>query len=165
MPLSITGNILTGPFLRPDITEPTHQKVLKSEPTHQTSLEVYEPDGECCIEVTSKSVPAQKITISGLKLNWLNKCGMIPGVSTVTGLGRSFLGLLHTIVHLAKAIFDTKNRREHLSEAALGFYNLGRGIVEAIPVLGNSLVIIFDLCRLEKQEKAYAARMRDLSSI
>jgi len=165
MSLSITGSFLTGPFLRPDITDPNDLKLVKTENITRDGLTISEnnePDGHVTLTIKKEPKPARQdtLTYSGLKLNWLNICGIIPGVSTVTGIGRAFLGLVHTIVHLAKAVFDKQNRNEHLNEAALGFYNLARGITEAIPVLGNLVVGIFDIYRLNKQQNAYDAKMK-----
>jgi hypothetical protein len=82
----------------------------------------------------------------------LNLLGYIPVVSTITGLGRALLGLVHTIVHLACSIFS-KNRDHHLEEAKLGAKNIGRGLIEAIPVIGNITMFIVDLKRMNKFEK------------
>lgn len=68
-------------------------------------------------------------------------------VSTITGLGRVLLSLVHTIVHLASAIFDARNRSEHLEEASLGAINFARGWIEMIPVVGNIAMFVADLVR------------------
>lgn len=85
----------------------------------------------------------------------LNTLGYIPVVSTISGLGRTLLGLVHTIVHLACSIFS-KNRDFHLEEAKLGAKNIGRGLVEAIPVIGNITMLIVDRVRMTKFEKMAA---------
>ena len=92
------------------------------------------------------------------KLCKLNKLGYIPVVSTVTGLGRALLGLVHTIVHLACLIFSclpnfSKNRDHHLEEVILGAKNVGRGFIESIPVFGNITMLIVDLLRMNKFDK------------
>jgi hypothetical protein len=74
-----------------------------------------------------------------------NKLGYFPIVSTITGCARALLGIIHSIVHLASAIFDSKNRDHHLQEAKLGGYNIGRGIVEMIPVVGSTILLVKDL--------------------
>jgi len=79
-----------------------------------------------------------------------NKLGYIPIVSTITGCARALLGIIHSIVHLASAIFDSKNRDHHLQEAKLGGYNIGRGIVEMIPVVGNIILLVKDLIIAKK---------------
>ncbi len=83
----------------------------------------------------------------------LNNLGYIPGVSTITGCGRALLGIVHSIVHLATAIFDSKNRAKHLEEAKLGGKNIARGLVEMIPVIGNITMFVVDLKRTNKFEK------------
>lgn len=83
----------------------------------------------------------------------LNICGYIPGVSTLTGAGRSLLGTVHTIVHLASAMFDSKNRSDHLAEAALGGKNMLRGLVETVPVIGNIATFTHDNKRSQKFNK------------
>jgi len=82
----------------------------------------------------------------------LNRYGYRPIVSTITGLGRALLGIVHTIVHLVCAIFS-KNREHYLQEASLGAKNIGRGVVEAIPVIGNITMFVIDLLRMNKYEK------------
>ena len=91
-------------------------------------------------------------TTTGLTSCRLNILGYIPAVSTVTGLSRALLGLVHTIVHLACSIFS-KNRDHHLEEAKLGAKNIGRGLIEAIPVIGNITMLIVDFKRTSKFEK------------
>ncbi len=81
----------------------------------------------------------------------LNISGYIPVVSTITGLGRALLGVVHTIVHLVSAIFS-QNREHHLQEASLGAKNIGRGFVEAIPVIGNITLFVVDLRRTNRFE-------------
>jgi hypothetical protein len=81
----------------------------------------------------------------------LNGAGYLPIVSTVTGLGRSLLGLAHTIAHLVIAIFTRKGH--HLREAGLGAQNFGRGLVEMVPFLGNAAMLFNDVRRVMKYEK------------
>lgn len=90
----------------------------------------------------------------------LNKIGYIPGVSTITGCGRALLGIVHSIVHLASAIFDSKNRSKHLEEAKLGGKNIGRGLVEMIPVIGNITMSVVDVIRMNKFGKQAEEVMR-----
>src|ERR1700722_1949448 len=98
------------------------------------------PDIITLVECTSSGTA----TRSGVCI--LNKLGYIPGVSTITGLGRSLLGIVHTIAHLACAIFS-KNRWGHLQEAGIGFKNIVRGVIEAIPIIGNITIGAIDCCR------------------
>lgn len=129
MNLSITKNLLTGPFLRKDI-------FISSDPH---------------IEIINKN----RIYVDHdlrYRFHWSNYCGMIPLVSTVTGSIRALIGLIHTIVHLAKSIFDKKRRKDHLLEAALGAYSVIRGCVEAVPLLGNLAIIEFDVIRINSKK-------------
>lgn len=80
-----------------------------------------------------------------------NALGYLPGVSTITGLGKILLGIIHAIVHLVCAIFDKKNRSKHLAEAKLGSVNILRGLGELAPVAGNIGVAIYDGTRIKKQ--------------
>ena len=73
-----------------------------------------------------------------------NVLGYLPVVSTITGLGRTLLGIVHTIVHLACSIFS-KNRDHHFQEVSLGAKNIGRGLIEAIPIIGNITMFIVDI--------------------
>lgn len=81
----------------------------------------------------------------------LNILGYIPVVSTITGLSRALLGLVHTIIHLVCAVFG--NREMHLKEACLGLKNICIGLIEAIPVIGNITILFIDIYRIDKYEK------------
>ncbi len=81
MGFSATGNLLPGSIQRPDIVT-----FIFSEQEEGWSSSTRTLSAPC-------------------KLNIL---GYIPVVSTVTGLGRALLGLVHTIVHLACSIFSKK---------------------------------------------------------
>lgn len=81
----------------------------------------------------------------------LNKLGRIPVISTITGVGRVLFGVAQTIVHLACAIFT--DRKRHLHEAGLGIKNIIRGVVEAIPVIGNITVTVIDHFKDRKLEE------------
>jgi len=99
----------------------------------------------------------------------LNKFGYMPVMSTITGLGRALLGIIHTIVHLVSAIFDRQNQAQHVQESTLGAKNIARGIVEAIPIAGNLAMYITDEIRIhkfidmdeERRESNRAARNND----
>lgn len=127
MVFSATGNLLPGSVKRPDTV----------------TVMLFEQDGWSS---------SYFIGSSACRLNFM---GYIPVVSTITGLGRALLGLVHTIVHLACSIFS-KNRDHHLGEAKLGAKNIGRGLVEAIPVIGNITMVIVDQVRVTKFEKMAA---------
>jgi len=151
MGLSITGNFLTGPWVRSDITR--KEDFRKDNVTVATPSDL--ADGDMRLTTVTHTFEG-----TGPEPHWLNICGMIPGVSTITGVGRSLVGLVHMVAHLAKAIFDKPNRDEHLREAGLGFYNLVRGLVEAVPVAGNIVVIVFDVYRLNKEQKKFVEGTR-----
>ena len=46
----------------------------------------------------------------------LNSLGYKPGISTISGLGRAVLGLVHTIIHLVRVIFS-ENKAQDVEEA------------------------------------------------
>lgn len=77
----------------------------------------------------------------------------IPGVSTVTGFGLALLGLVHTINHLTRAVFDSQNRNFHLQEAKLGAVSILKGIVGMVPIAGNSILLIKDFIVAFKESK------------
>ena len=80
MGFSATESLLTGSVQRPDTTT----------------------------FVMSKSEGGSSSSTAGSTNCQLNKLGYIPVVSTITGLGRTLLGIVHTIVHLVSAIFSNK---------------------------------------------------------
>lgn len=130
MGFSATGHLLSGSMHRPDTVTLMFLEHKKGAfPGHYSSS-----------------------TRTGSTLARLNFWGYVPGVSFFTGLGRALLGIVHTIVHLACAIFS-KNRGHHLEEAKLGAKNIGRGVIEAIPFIGNITMYIVDLLRINKFEK------------
>lgn len=126
MSFSATGNLLSGSIHRPDI---------KTFVTVQGS----------CGYLGSRSIPTRSMPCM------LNILGYIPVVSTVTGLARALLGIVHIIVHLTCSIFN--NRDHHLAEAKLGLKNIGRGLVEALPIIGNITMLIVDQVRMSKFHK------------
>lgn len=130
---SATGNILSGSADRPDMYTIATKKL-----TSQSTSLVF-------ISENSNRL--------GSTLCTFNKLGYIPGISTVTGCGRALLGIVHSIVHLASAVFDSKNRAKHLEEAKLGGKNIARGLIEMIPVIGNITMCVVDWRRTIKFEK------------
>jgi hypothetical protein len=130
MSFSATGNLLPGSLERPDTVTYRTCKLLG--------------------RGTSTSITTA--------IHKLNLYGYIPVVSTFTGLGRALLGVVHTIVHLAASIFS-KHKNHHFQEAWLGAKNIGRGVVEAIPIIGNITMLIVDLLRVEKFEKMVMAKI------
>jgi hypothetical protein len=89
-------------------------------------------------------VPYEEFDVDTQVCTW-HKLGYIPGVSTITGCARALLGIIHSIIHLASAIFDSKNRNHHLLASKIGGYNIVRGIVEMIPAIGNIICLVRDL--------------------
>ncbi len=79
---------------------------------------------------------------------WLNLLGYIPGVSTVTGTYRTLVALAFLVKSVAFAIFDAANRVQHLEGIKIAAANIGRGLLEMIPVIGNLFVINIDVSRM-----------------
>jgi len=124
MSFSATGNLLLGSDKRPDLY----------------TYMAYETKKDGSDSLDGKT-----------EIPLINKLGFFPVVSTITGIGRILLGIVHTIVHLACAIFTTgKLRQHHLEEAALGAKHIVRGLVESIAIIGNILLVIYDAKRCDK---------------
>jgi len=69
----------------------------------------------------------------------------IPVVSIFSGSLKVAVGLVHTIAHLSATIFDRADRARHVKEAKLGAKNLGRGAVAIVPLIGNAIVLEYDV--------------------
>ncbi len=93
----------------------------------------------------------------------LNAYGYIPGVSIISGTARALLGLVHTIVHLATAIFDRKNCNEHLQESLFGVKNIVRGAVETVPFAGNVICYLYDKFRIKSADQKFAVRLQSVN--
>lgn len=78
----------------------------------------------------------------------LNILGYIPLVSIFTGLYRTLVGLAYLIVSIARAIFDAKGRNLHKESIKIALANMGRGLLEMIPVVGNILAFNIDASRM-----------------
>lgn len=78
----------------------------------------------------------------------LNILGYIPVLSTITGLYRTLVGLAYLIKSLACAIFDAPSRKLHVEGIKIAAANIGRGLLEMIPVIGNLFVINIDASRM-----------------
>lgn len=129
MVFSAPGSFLSGSVLWPDLTS-----VVFKENRSMRSAE-----------------SSNHIELSTKNSAW-NRLGYLPLISTITGAGRILLGIVHTIVHLICAIF-TKNRQNHLQEVILAGKNIGRGLVEVLPLIGNIGLFFIDLHRKSKFEK------------
>jgi len=86
------------------------------------------------------------------KAHLLNYFGWGVVISTITGLGRALLGLVHMIIHLVAAIFSTL-KDHHLKEAELGAWNFGFGLIEMIPIIGNIAMALINIKRQKHYEK------------
>ena len=83
----------------------------------------------------------------------LNSLGYKPVISTFSGTFRSFLGLIHSIVHLVAALFDHESTEYYINQVGIGILNILRGLVEAIPVFGNLAMLTIDTCKIKKSLK------------
>jgi hypothetical protein len=98
------------------------------------------------------TLDCSKLNIKGKKL----KFGVIAGTC------RASLGLIHTIVHFAIAVFEglhgilanNQNFKDtaihHFSETGLGLKNFGRGLIEMIPIFGALTLSSIDKKRVAK---------------
>jgi hypothetical protein len=84
----------------------------------------------------------------------LNSLGIYPIISTVSGTYRLSMGVIHTVKHLACAIFS-RHRQAHLQEAALGAKNIGIGLIEIIPIIGNIVMLVRGRMLVKKNIKIY----------
>jgi hypothetical protein len=75
----------------------------------------------------------------------LNCFGYFPLISTISGLGRTLLGIIHTIAHLAKGVF--LKSQDWKEESCAGLKNIGRGVIEMIPIVGNLTTMVIDMLR------------------
>lgn len=127
MNFSVTGHLLT-----PDITTIVYEYPKSS--------------ANECFRVSHGNIKLETTTST------LNEMGYAPLIGTFSGCARTLLGIVHTIGHLALTIFS-KYRKRHLQETTLGLINIGRGIVEMIPALGNYLMVKIDMRRKELYHK------------
>lgn len=89
------------------------------------------------------SAGADDVTYGTDSSTW-NEWGKYPIVGNLSGCGRALLGLIHTIRHLVGALWNCCSKEKkrsgeltHLDEARIGAFNLGLGLLEAIPFIGN----------------------------
>lgn len=118
-----------------------------------------------------KKLPGAKITYGTVSSTW-NELGKYPIVSTLSGCCRALLGVIHTIRHLIGALWDaiasccSKDEKDnndpllrwgeitHLDEARIGAFNVGLGLLEAIPVIGNLAAYVINTSRQTACEDA-----------
>lgn len=97
------------------------------------------------INPSMATIIAQGGSYTDTQVSRWNNLGYIPVVSTITGLARALLGVIHSIVHLVMALFDGHNRAYHMEQVALGGRNIVRGSIEMVPIVGNLALFIRDL--------------------
>ena len=76
----------------------------------------------------------------------LTMCSVIPVISIGSGSVRAFLGLVHAVVHLMAAFWnsgDLSTRDAHLKQAKFGAIQIGQGILEVIPFAGIGIHMIY----------------------
>lgn len=78
----------------------------------------------------------------------LNVIGYIPVASTFSGLYRTLVGLAYLVKSVACFIFDAANREEHKEGMKIAAANIGRGLLEIVPVVGNLFAINIDVSRM-----------------
>ncbi|KAF3361775.1 hypothetical protein PHSC3_001665 [Chlamydiales bacterium STE3] len=78
----------------------------------------------------------------------LNIMGYIPIVSTFSGAYRTFIGLAYFIKSAVCRIFDTANRAQHREVLKIAAANMGHGLLEIVPVIGNLFVLNIDTSRM-----------------
>jgi hypothetical protein len=78
----------------------------------------------------------------------LNLCGYCPVVSTFTGSFRALVGAAYLIKSVACCIFDSPKRAYHVEGIKIAAANIGRGLLEAIPVIGNIFAANIDISRM-----------------
>lgn len=162
-----TGTFLSGPFLRLDVTDPSLNPIIKTEPVTSRKMRTYEDANDVGeikgynVEIYVETVDAPtQFNFDSPTLSWFSLCDLIPLASIASGTPKAVLGLMHTIAHLAQAIFDKQNRYEHLKEAGLGFYNVVRGTIAVVPLFGNGIVAAFDVYRIYQARKIHTAKIR-----
>lgn len=79
-----------------------------------------------------------------VKMNKLNYVDWCPGLSTISGLFRFSLAFVYTIYHFALSKLTKDKDHYHYQESGIGFWNMFRGLVAAIPVV-NLYWIYYDL--------------------
>src|SRR5690349_17346812 len=81
--------------------------------------------------ITIINPAASDVCIDTQTTTW-NRLSWYPVISTISGIARALLGIVHIIVHLACAVFSA-SREYHLSQARLGASNVLRGAGESVP--------------------------------
>ncbi len=131
-----TGSILSGTQQTPDIFSIHTYATTTTHTSRNGNLIFFGSYGEIYTSHTSTSIWSR-----------LNVWGYWPGLSTLTGPGRALIGVIHTTIHVAGAIFDGKNKLDHVEGIKLGTLNIGRGLIEVFPFIGNITMFLTDTKR------------------
>ena len=145
MNFSATGHLLRGSVRRPDMI--TIGAMSSSDPWPEKTA-------------SSANVPTSKLHIVLPENCSLNLYSHIFLIGNLTGLVRLGLGIVHTIVHLTCSIVS-KYRKDNLEEARLGMENIGRGLIEIIPIIGTLVMRRWDAKRLTELEAKTKAAIND----
>lgn len=78
----------------------------------------------------------------------LNIMGYIPVVSTFSGAYRTLVGLAYFVKMAVSDILDPTNHTQHLEGLKIAGANIGRGLLEMIPVIGNLFALNIDASRM-----------------
>jgi len=70
---------------------------------------------------------------------------MIPVVGTFTGAARALMGLIHSIVHLVRSIFDCGHFSFHMEQVKFGGFHTMKGLAEMVPLLGTAVGLVDSL--------------------
>lgn len=166
---SITGNFLTGPFLRPDITFTTEYEFRDGKGQYHTlNISTSSAENISQIQHDERIACSWDLDLNRKQIQYIdpmNMCGAVPGLSCVTGFFRSFIGLIHAIVHLAKTALSSQKNQANINEAHLGAYNVVRGAVEMTPFLGNLLVGAFDYYRYQALKQQHLEAIQEQINI
>ncbi len=76
---------------------------------------------------------------------FLNNLAYVPVLGILAGVARIALGIIHVLGHLVAALF-TLNGKGHLYHAAKGGCEIIRGLIEALPIIGNIVSCIHGGC-------------------
>jgi hypothetical protein len=69
--------------------------------------------------------------------------GYIPGVSTITGAKRAASGI-SSLVEAGLDVLLSRNQSRAKGKACNGAYQIGRGLLEMVPVAGNLTCFVID---------------------
>ncbi len=86
----------------------------------------------------------------------LNECGLVPGLSTLSGFTRATMSSVHAVSHsvMGALAVEVEERERHRAEAYLGVKNVKRGFWEMLPFYGNQKMHDLDEERAELMNNA-----------